>query len=274
MDQSGTVNLTFKVIDSGGLFATKSMSLTVSTQSTNPILGPYAYVPSYMKTMIKKWLYSTEALPFMTVSVIGNGQIRMGDKVFDSFQKVMISENQNIQVQAQPDEKWQFAYWTGDIVDTQNPLQIKAYDHLDVQAVFISPQAQETQYMKGWELNLWLADKQSPEMPVAEIQLGFSETPEQGRCATINPKMFIVSETHANPICNENVSNSGENFRHIRITTDSPQTLFWRYEQQGSGSFELIDALTYEVFIADMTTVQQWDIPELGTMDVIIHYTP
>jgi len=273
-DQLGTAKLTFKVIDSGGLFATKSMNLTVTTQTIDPALDNYAFVPSSMIHSLKQWLFSFEKSTFLTLSVLGKGHIRMDDRDIDTFQKIMINPNQQIQIDAQPAENWQFAYWSGDVVDTQNPLKLTPHDQLDVQAVFISKE-EDQKIFQGWQLHLFISDEQTPDVPISEISLGVAESPHKIRCNQQNPTLSIVAETGMTFLADQMICETGEQFRLIRVAPGASQLLRWEFEQQSTGTFELLDAKTHDVYISDMQVINQWVIPErIESVDLLIHYLP
>ena len=273
-DQYGTAKLTFKVIDSGGLFATKSMKLTVTTQTIDPVIDNYAFVPSSMIHSMKEWLFSLEQNTFITLSVLGKGHIFMDNQEIDVFQKIMIDSNQSIQMTTKPDENWQFAYWSGDVVDTQNPLNLTPHDQLDVQAVFISTQ-EEQQTFQGWRLHLFLADKQTPNEPVSEISLGVAESPYNIKSNQQNSALSIIANTEMTQISDQMICETGEQFRLIRIEQGAPQLLRWDFELQNSGTFELLDAMTHDVYVSDMQTINQWQLPEMiNSIDLLIHYLP
>jgi len=275
MNQFGTASLTFKVIDSGGLFATKSMNLTITTQTINPALGSYAFVPSNMISSLEQWLFSSEQSNFITLSVLGNGHIRMEDQVFDFFQKILINPNKQVQIEAQPDENWQFAYWSGDVVDTQNPLTLAPHGQLDVQAVFISTEEEQQQALQGWRLNLFLSEKQTPEVPISEISLGVADRPHRISCDQQDPKLFIVIDTGMTSLSDQMITEFGEQFRRVRVAQGATKMLNWEFEQQISGSFELLDAMTHDVYVSDMKSIKQWQVPELlDSIDLLIHYLP
>jgi len=273
-DQSGTARLTFKVIDSGGLFATKSMNLTVTNMQPNSLaLESYAFVPSNMIDTLDQWLFS-EINNIITLSVIGSGQIRMNDQIIDTFQKIMIDPNQHIQIEAQPDENWLFAYWSGDVVDAQNPLNFSPDDQQSIQAVFISKEEEQLN-SNGWQLNLFISDNQTPEIPISEISLGVADRPYKMRCNQKAPALSIVTDTELKPLSDHITTETGEQFFQIRITQDTPKLLNWEFDQQNSGSFELLNAKTYEVYVFDLKTEKQWEIPESSdSMDLLIHYMP
>jgi len=272
-NQSGKTSLTFKVIDSGGLFATKSMNLTVTTLTIDPVTDTYAFVPSSMVQTLNQWLFSTETINYITLSLLGNGYIRMDDQVFYTNQKIMIDSNHQIQIEAQPDENWQFAYWSGDIVDTQNPLNLMPQNQLNVQAVFISKE-DDQQNFQGWRLHLLLSDQQTPEVAMSEISLGVSDSPHKISCNQQNPELSIVTDTEI-PLSDQMVTEIGEQFRLIRVAKGESKVLHWEFEQQSSGIFELLDATTHDVYVSDMKTIKQWQIPEqLDTISLLIHYVP
>jgi len=274
-DQPGTARLTFKVIDSGGLFATKSMNLTVTAQTINPKLEPYAFVPSSMIHSLKQCMFSSEQNNFITLSVLGNGHIRMGDQIFDDFQKIMTDSNQQFQIKAQPAENWQFAYWSGDVVDTQNPLNLVPDDQLDIQAVFISNQEQQQSTIQGWRLHLFLTEKQTQEMSVSEIFLGVADSPLKIISDQPNPTLSIVTDSGATNLSDQMITDTVETFWLIRVQNGTSKILNWEFDQQSSGSFELLDAMTHEVYVSDMKTIKQFHIPErLDSVNLLIHYLP
>jgi hypothetical protein len=272
--QSGTTSLTFKVIDSGGLFATKSMNLTVTTLTIDPVTDTYAYVPSHMIQSLNQWLFSSETINYLTLSVHGNGYIRMDDQILNTNQKIMIDSNQQIQIEAQPDENWQFAYWSGDVVDTQNPLNLMPQNQFEVQAVFISKEDMQ-QDIQGWRLNFLISDQQTPEVPISEISLGVSDSPHTTSCNQPNPVLSIVTNTEMAPLSDQMITEIGEQFRLVRVAKGAAKVLNWEFEQQSAGSFELLNATTHDVYVSDMKTIKQWQIPEmLDAVDLLIHYMP
>jgi hypothetical protein len=275
LNQSGNARLTFKVTDSGGLYATKSMNLTVTTQSVNPILSHYAFVPSRMIQKIKRWLFTSEQSNIITLSVLGSGNIRMDDQVFDVYQQIMVDPDQQIQIEAQPAENWQFAYWAGDLVDTQNPLHITAHDSLNVQAVFISQEEEQQQDFQGWRLNLFLSDKQTPNVPISEISLGVAEITHIISGDQEDPKLSIVTDSGIRLLSDQIITESNEQFRNIRIARGPASVLNWEFEQLSEGTFELLNAITHDVYVSDMQEVNQWHVPErFEPMDLLIHYLP
>jgi len=272
-NQFGEANLTFKVIDSGGLFATKSMNLTVTTQCMNLDSEVYAYVPSGMIDTLEQRLFSSDISNyFMTLSIIGNGTIRMDDHIIDGVQKIMT--NQNIQIEALPDENWQFVYWSGDVVDTQNPLNLFPNDVQNIQAVFTSNEEQE-QTFQQWQLYLMLSEKQKPEVSIAGITLGVDEMPHNVFCDQQNPILFIETDTDVMPFCDQIITENKEQFWRVHIAQGNEKMLRWEFEQQSLGAFEMLDAITYDVYVYDMQAIKEWQIPEnIDSVDLLIHYLP
>jgi hypothetical protein len=275
LNQSGSANITFKVTDSGGLFATKSMNLTVTTQAIHPTYDHYAFVPSRMIEKIQRWLFASEQRNVITLSVLGNGYIRMDDQIFDVYQQIMVDPDQHIQIEAQPDENWQFAYWSGDLVDTQNPLNLTPQDQLNVQAVFISNEENLKQDFQRWRLHLFLSDKQTPNVPISKISLGVSESTHIMPCDQENPMLSIVTDSGITPLSDQITTEGNEQFRLIRIAQGTPKVLYWEFDQLSAGTFEILDATTHNVYVSDMQEINQWQVPELlEPMDLLIHYLP
>jgi hypothetical protein len=274
-NQSGSASITFKVTDSGGLFATKSMRLTVTTQTINPTYGHYAFVPSRMIEKIQRWLFASEKSNVITLSVLGNGHICMDDQIFEVYQQIIVDPDQQLQIEAKPAEKWQFAYWSGDLVDTQNPLNLTPQDQLSLQAVFISNEENLQQDFQRWRLHLFLSDKQIPNVPISEISLGVSESTHIMPCDQEKPMLSIVTDSGITPLSDHIITESNEQFRLIRIAQGAPKNLYWEFEQLSPGTFELLDATTHDVYISDMQEINQWKVPELlEPMDLLIHYLP
>jgi len=270
-NQTGNATLTFKVIDTGGLFATKSMDLTVTALDIAQESTQYAFLPTRMDRVLKQWVFSSEPQPLVSVSIVGQGKIRMDNFLFAKVsQQIMIPEEKSIE--ALPDDNWQFAYWSGDIIDTQNPLRLDGENNLNIQAVFISSdEDQQTQLSQNWHMHLWLSSEESPEEPVTEINLGVSdETDEKPSDSSM---LYIVSESD-NPLAYEMISNTSEQFRPIQVFSDSNNVLRWDFIKDCPGTFELLDATTHSVLIPDMKSVTQWSIPDKQSIQPVIHYMP
>jgi hypothetical protein len=271
-DKFGAATLTFKVIDSGGLFATKSMNLTVTTQTIIMNSDTYAFVPSGMINTLAQRIFASDlSNRFITLSVLGNGTIRMDDHVVDGFQKILT--DQAFKIEALPAENWQFVYWSGDVIDTQNPLNLSSQDPLNIQAVFVSDEEQQ-QSLQKWQLYLMLSEKQKPEVPISGISVGISEVPQSTFCDQQNPILSIVTETEM-PLSDQILSENKEQFWHVHVAQSTEKELRWEFEPQSSGLFELLDAITYEIYVSDMQSIKQWRIPEnMDSVNLLIHYLP
>jgi hypothetical protein len=277
-DQFGMTCLTFKVIDSGGLFATKSMNLTVTTDSFFQYGDSkqlhYTYVPSYKDAFLKQLLFSTEAQPIIKISAIGEGFIRLNQQRLNlPFQT--FATGKAIQIEAFPSENFQFVYWSGDIVDTENPLNIIAEHYYDIQAVFVPSDQSQMSESSNWKLRMWLSESETQNTVLSEIYLGITDNePETKR--TTNSEMCILSDINDDECLSvQTVTFQGEQFRTININSQKSVMIHWAFDQDCNGLFELIDAQTKEVYVSDMQSIYEWHIPENQEIhQLLLHYIP
>ncbi len=76
----------------------------------------------------------------LTVRIVGNGRVEpSGGAYFDD----------NIQLNAIPDDHWVFSGWSGDVSGTANPVDIYMNESKDVTATFVAIQHQITFYQSG-----------------------------------------------------------------------------------------------------------------------------
>ncbi|MBF0452191.1 MAG: hypothetical protein HQK75_15930 [Candidatus Magnetomorum sp.] len=277
--KSGRVCLTFKVIDPGGLFATKAMNLTVTTATVNnnsdTSTQQYAYVSPQTDVLLQKLLFSIEPQPLIKFSSIGEGSIRMDHQSLSLPFQTIVTKGEGIQVEALASQDFKFAYWSGDMIDTENPLNILAKTNLDIQAVFVSSDQQQTSEGQNWELGLWLSDDQNPDTILSEIHLGISDSERKDTITEPNPLIYILSDQDEHLLSSQSITQKGEQFRSFTLNPQLATTLHWQFEQNSSGFFELIDAQTNMVYVSDMQTVSEWRIPDTKEMkQLMLHYIP
>ncbi|KPA11956.1 conserved hypothetical protein, secreted [Candidatus Magnetomorum sp. HK-1] len=277
-DKSGMATLTFKVIDTGGLFATKSMSLTVTSNTLSQVIdveqSEYVYVSAAANKSLRDLLVSLETHPLVKLSPLGDGSIRVNNKIFDRPIQTMMTPGQPLQVEAIPSQDWQFVYWAGDQVDTENPLNILTQNNLDIQAVFVSQDQLETSEEQNWDLRLWISDNQSSEIALSKVRIGISSDDIKEISTVSQPLLSVITETEDAPLSYHFISQKTEQFRTLQIASQSG-TLHWEFERVNSGDFKLIDAQTNTVLISDMQEISEWRIPDGNTMkQILLHYIP
>jgi len=274
----GVTHLTFKVIDAGGLFATKVMSLTVTTNTVtdHSVFNQhqFAYASSHKDSFLKQLLFSTEAQPMIKISAIGNGYIQVNQQrkelPFQTF-----STGETLQIEALPEENFQFAYWSGDVVDTENPLSIIADSFLDFQAVFVSSAQYQSEQEINWKIHLWLSNNKSQDIILSEILIGTADIETKEIQAEENNILCVLSTTKDQCLSNQIINQEGEQFRNISINSNELVTLHWEIDQQYAGLFELIDAQTKAVYVSDMQSLSEWQVPDGKEINnLIIHYIP
>ena len=124
-NQIGTSVLTFKVTDPQGLFATKSFNLTVVTAEV------YAFYDQ-----INKSLDSSNYE--LTLSQQGSGLVKINGVEYAMPWTGFFTKDEQVSAIAIPEEGWTFGYWSGDMVDTENPLQIQMDNNKNIKVEFIS----------------------------------------------------------------------------------------------------------------------------------------
>ena len=277
-DQSGVTTLTFKVIDPCGLFAIKSMDLTVTTKNIAQELdvdaSEYALVQSSSSERLNKILFSLETQHLIKLSPSGSGAIRVNNKTFKRPVQAVITQGESLQVEAIPTQDWKFVYWAGDKVDTENPLNIVAQNNLDIQAIFVSQDQQENFEEQNWNLRLWISDNEKPDIVLSEIRIGVSSFENKEVISNPNPLLYVISGEDETTYSYHFISDKNEQFRNILITAQSGK-LNWAFENETSGEFKLIDELTNNEVVSDMKEISEWHIPHGNTVKhLLLHYIP
>jgi len=273
LNQTGVCKITFKVTDPGGLFATKSCTVTVTTAENIPL--------AYIDKTGYKLRQSVAQINTLCLMKDGEGTINVNGQNYELPDVLSMPSNSVLYPQAIPATGWQFVYWSGDVVDSQNPLKVTLSQNQSIMARFIqleSPDETSTTFQLNpcqTQIELYAGDQYLNEIIIGMDHQALELSPPE-----IDASHMTIQDKHNNDVKSltdiRSIANETEQWKLLITNSDLDQSmpfiLKWDQTTLCDGHFSLWvnDALNGEPLVPDMKSVDSYTLGSFSDHTVIV----
>ena len=281
-NETGVTKIKFKVTDSGGLSASKSFDLTVVTAEEIPDLIKNKEINYVGLLDVRSFLTKEQELD-LTITGKGNGKVSILGKEYSLPFDSSFRYNDLVKPIAIADDGWKFIYWTGDIIDTINPIEFEMKKSTIISAIFVADEQNDDLISTAWDTFIFIKGNE----PVSQLR-DFVKIGEDNEILTEPDDnneqniLSIISDVESNNYFKTQIQDINQNenkwFIAIKpfsqsIDTNLSFTLSWDFSSIENKVFELNklnDDGSKDLLIDDMSMVNKFEIQANKEIQIFI----